>query len=349
MPLTEDWLVDFAGFFDLGAGQPQMARAIGPHLARPFGLHEGVGVEGAPDALVLRDLIACTRGDLRSIRSLTALAREHLPGVLDGWFVEDEGAWTEEIRAWLKDAGLDAETAERLSKDPPLTLFLMIEAEKDSDGERLGALGSFIMAETITAALPLREGAEIDAERARVFGKSEPACMADVIRVVQDHYNFAEGARLFSAPGSAVPPKTASATGGKAMLDQNTAGREPELIEVADHIEMGRLVIEWATDKNTRPKTLDELKAQLDGIARVPDRIKSFEFCQGTKEKLVLRLPVKEMMERAVNEMSDPERNGNYPMPQFYSDFYRPGFSPVMSPLETLMARVGDYTIAQCK
>jgi hypothetical protein len=41
--------------------------------------------------------------------------------------------------------------------------------------------------------------------------------------------------------------------------------------------------------------------------------------------------------------------DGRYPLPQFYSDHYRPGFGPVMTPLDTLLARVGDYTIAQCK
>lgn len=80
MPLTEDWLLDFGLFHDLGGVKAQRARAIGPHVARPFGLGGGVGLD-APhpgDGLVLRDLVACTRsgvapqGGIPSVRALVA-------------------------------------------------------------------------------------------------------------------------------------------------------------------------------------------------------------------------------------------------------------------------------------
>ena len=70
MPLTEDWLVDFSRFFAIGSSVPQRARALGPHVARPFATGSGVGTDGSADGLVLRDLIACSRGGLRSVRSL---------------------------------------------------------------------------------------------------------------------------------------------------------------------------------------------------------------------------------------------------------------------------------------
>ena len=120
-------------------------------------------------------------------------------------------------------------------------------------------------------------------------------------------------------------------------------------IEVADYIEMGRLVAQWATDPATRPRDVAELKTQLDGIAVVPDRIRSVEFVQSTLDHLVLRLPVREMIEESLERMTDPMGDGRYPLPQFYADHYRPGFGPVMTPLDTLLARVGDYTIAQCR
>ena len=82
------------------------------------------------------------------------------------------------------------------------------------------------------------------------------------------------------------------------MLDFQTVAKPPiPRIEVADYIEMGRLVAQWATEPATRPADVAELKAQLDGIAVVPDRIKSVEFVQSTLDHLVLRLPVKEMIE----------------------------------------------------
>ena len=134
------------------------------------------------------------------------------------------------------------------------------------------------------------------------------------------------------------------------MLDLRTTTKQPiPRIEVADFIEMGRLVAQWTVDEDTRPKDVAELAEQLDGIAVMPERIKHVAFVQGTLDTLVIRLPVREMLEESLETMSDPMGDGRYPLPQFYSDFYRPGFGPVMTPLDTLLARVGDYTIAQCK
>ena len=134
------------------------------------------------------------------------------------------------------------------------------------------------------------------------------------------------------------------------MLDTHTIAKPPILrIEVADYIEMGRLVSEWATGSTPCPETVEDLKTQLDGIAVVPDRIKTVSFVQSTLDHLVLRLPVKEMIEESLERMSDPMGDGRYTLPPFYADHYRPGFGPVMTPLDILLARVGDYTIAQCK
>jgi hypothetical protein len=38
-----------------------------------------------------------------------------------------------------------------------------------------------------------------------------------------------------------------------------------------------------------------------------------------------------------------------YTLPKFYDDIYHKHFGPVMSPLDTFLARIGDYTISQCK
>lgn len=134
------------------------------------------------------------------------------------------------------------------------------------------------------------------------------------------------------------------------MLDiQHTARHPISRIEVADHIEMGRLVAQWATEPASRPATLADFKQQLDGIAVVPDRVASIEFVQSSLDHLVVQLPVKEMIEESMDRMSDPMDDGRYPLPQFYADHYRPGFGPVMTSLDLLLARVGDYTITQCR
>ena len=134
------------------------------------------------------------------------------------------------------------------------------------------------------------------------------------------------------------------------MLDTQTTPDEPiPRIEVGDFIELGKLVTEWATGRREPPRTPDELKEQLRGIAEVPDRITEVEVVQGTLQKLVIRLPVREMVEQSLEIMEDPMNEGSYPFPQFYADFYSPGFGPVLTPRDMLYARVGDYTIAQCR
>ncbi|MBB5221427.1 hypothetical protein HNP73_001348 [Amaricoccus macauensis] len=355
MPLTEDWLVDFSNFFSIGRRDPQLARALGPHVPRPFGA--GM-VPGGAATLVLRDLEACTRGDLRSVPSLLRRAGAADPQLFTGRFGED-GRWQAALARWLTDAGLDPEAVGRLSQDPPLTLFLMLEAEADAGGKSLGALGSVIMGETLAAALgPEPQDPEADAASALLFRNGAPASMAEVIRFLQSHYRFAEGARLHAldtpdqddASDSAAACPNRVASGGFDMLDMNAPAHPaiPE-IEVADYIEMGRLVAQWSADPATRPTTVQELREQLDGVAVVPDRIQTIEFTQSRLDHLVLAMPPREMIEGAIERVTDPLSDSRYALPQFYADHSRPGFGPVMTPLDTLLARVGDHTIAQCR
>ena len=175
MPLTEEWLLDFSRFFAIGSSVPQRARALGPHIARPFASGAGVGADGSADGLVLRDLLACTRDGLRSVRSLVRRAVDADPRLFDDCFARDERHWSQAVRAWLADAGLAEAEADRLAADPPLTLFLMLEAEADTGGKTLGALGSVIMGETLAAALPeVAADPGLDAARAAVFRGAGP-------------------------------------------------------------------------------------------------------------------------------------------------------------------------------
>lgn len=134
------------------------------------------------------------------------------------------------------------------------------------------------------------------------------------------------------------------------MLDSHAINKEPiPRIDVVDYIEMGRIVTEWAIDPASRPETVKDLREQLDGIAAIPARIRSFEIVQGTLDHLVIPLPVKEIIDEGVERACDPMNDGRSPLPQFYADHFLPGFGPVMTPLDTLLARVGDFAIAQCR
>ena len=117
-------------------------------------------------------------------------------------------------------------------------------------------------------------------------------------------------------------------------------------VEIADYAAMGRKVFEWAKSEESRPKTVEDLKAQLDEIATVPDRIKEIEFVQSTLEKLYLRLPPVDMAEEGRRRAEGLESGGAYDEPRFYRDRILGGD---VGNLEYFFSRVGDYTIAQCR
>ena len=121
------------------------------------------------------------------------------------------------------------------------------------------------------------------------------------------------------------------------------------LVEVIDYVEMGRIVAGWAKDPSTRPETVEEFKIQTDGVAVVPDRIKGLMFVQSSMETLVLRLPEENMMQMAEDFFGAAENSEQYHAPSFYRDQYEQGSGAELSKLEFLYARVGDYTIAQCR
>lgn len=372
MPLTEDWLLDFGFFFDFGDGRVQHARAIGPHLARPFALGGGVRLEQPTpkDGLVLRDLVACTRGAsaqngaMPSVRSLVARIEAAAPGLLEGCLAQDESRMRALVDAWLDKLPedgrvrrepaprLDPKTRAAIAADPPLTLLLMLEAEAEEEGATLGALGSVLFAETIVAALPEPASPEdLGLARDAAFHGPAPARMVDLVRFLQRHYRFPDGARLHAADPDRSSPSSPKRKHSEAtMLDQN-APTTSRLFEVSDYIELGKIIADWTQNEKCRPDDIDELRRQLDGIARVPPNFKKLKFVEGESEVLVIRLPEKDLMadtQRTLEggtSMTQPP----YRLPKFYDDIYHRHFGPEMTSLDIFLARMGDYTIAQCQ
>ncbi|MEO1421650.1 MAG: peroxidase family protein [Pseudomonadota bacterium] len=202
MPLTEDWLFDFSHFFSINGSEPQMARALGPHMPRLFGRNTNAvkGMEGRDGGLILRDLVAGADDAQRSVPSLIAKAEDAERGVLETRFAGDAARWQAAVGDWL--ASIDMLDADRqtLTASPPLYLFLMLEAEADAEGRTLGALGSIIMGETYAAALEEAEAAwlheDLDAACAGCFGTNLPADTAETVVFLQNHYRFGPDARL---------------------------------------------------------------------------------------------------------------------------------------------------------
>ena len=127
---------------------------------------------------------------------------------------------------------------------------------------------------------------------------------------------------------------------------QDTNATPIPRVEIADYAAMGRKVLEWAKTPASRPTTVAELKAQLDEIATVPDRITEIEFVQSSLSKLYLRLPPVEMAEEGRRRAEELGDAGGYNEPPFYRDRILAGD---VGNLEYFFSRVGDYTIAQCR
>lgn len=126
------------------------------------------------------------------------------------------------------------------------------------------------------------------------------------------------------------------------MFDINMKEPERATIKVADYIELGKIVLEWSREPESRPDSIDALARQLGGIAVIPRRLRRVVFVQDDDETLYVRLPAQALLAEQVEEAMDDCSGRQYEMPYFYRDYFDPGFGPVMSPTETLLARLGD-------
>lgn len=117
-------------------------------------------------------------------------------------------------------------------------------------------------------------------------------------------------------------------------------------IKVLDYRELGKKFIQWAKDADSRPRTLEEFKAQTQGIVdELPSYLKALMIVQGDKEVLLLRLPPAELVADTEQTMGSG-RSGAYPLPSFYEEKLVQGLHP--DNMAFFQYRVGDYTIAHC-
>lgn len=195
LPVAQDWLVEWARFFDMGDGTAlNFARCLRPVMrgsltSDTFFPNE----DGADGGLVYRDLIRSADAGLRSVASLVARlpaedrARSQL--LSDPGFRENRiGQWLDQIPEHWPDPADKVS----LSKDPPLFLFLLFEAAHDANGRHYGVLGSRIVAEVFFAALrrgrpTIEDDPAITDLVAAVFGSSAPTQMPSLIRFITDN------------------------------------------------------------------------------------------------------------------------------------------------------------------
>jgi hypothetical protein len=192
MPLDRNWLVDWSQFFEIGSSPPNYSRRIAPYYIpflfdqRTFGTKDGE-VQSLPH----RDLL---RGASVHMRSVTSLAHKIPPHLRKGSPVPQEGeAWGQSVTAWIESGSVyfSNEDKVNLTKDPPLLLFILLEASAAENGERLGPIGSVIVAEVLYRALNNVTFKTSDAGRAgEVFGPAPPSTMRNLILWLAEECNL---------------------------------------------------------------------------------------------------------------------------------------------------------------
>ena len=165
VPLEAAWLVDWDLFFSSDPDAGNVSTRIGPWSQ--VGIGEEVPGEGN---LIARDLLSSIAIQPWSVGHLVDSLRETHGRLLEKseFLRGPRGSrpWAGPIAAWLterlrpeetfgEDNRLSSEEIKTLAHDPPIPFFVRFEAGLDSgnNGERLGILGSIVVADVIYGVL----------------------------------------------------------------------------------------------------------------------------------------------------------------------------------------------------
>lgn len=160
--MTENWLVDWARFFDIQQIDQEnlnFSKLIGPMFSPAIAntIEFDAKLLGEGHGLAFRDLIS---GCFAGLLSVPVLCKE----LRDSGFaeIEDFAVWRQRMRDWLIEKHPFNESAHQASlelilNDPPLSFFVLFEAGYREGGllggQNLGPLGSTIMAASVFGAL----------------------------------------------------------------------------------------------------------------------------------------------------------------------------------------------------
>lgn len=194
MPLKSVWIIQWSHFFAMQGHRPtNLSRRLGPEFSTV--LVDDAAFEKM--SLARRDLF---RGasNMRSVKSL--IKELQARGVDLPEFLKSPSARERAVRDWLarpfcnhpllEGIPLSETDIGVLAADPPLLLFILLEAALTEQGERLGFLGSIILAETLFAAL--REGAGPNASELLnlVYQGQVPDSMEKLTTFLEARYQF---------------------------------------------------------------------------------------------------------------------------------------------------------------
>jgi hypothetical protein len=167
-PLSEEWTIKWENFFQInGKNAPKnFSRRLRPNfssLAKSefyFGpLVSNEGGNGDASGLPNRDLVSAIFGRVWSVPKLIDALRAKKPELAN--FLPAYGGHLSGLTTWLTTTAdpngiseqFEPEDIALIAQDPPLPFFVLYEAQVSHDGERLGPLGSIIIAETMVGAM----------------------------------------------------------------------------------------------------------------------------------------------------------------------------------------------------
>jgi hypothetical protein len=210
-PLDESWMIQWSQFFELStpSGSSELGESVKAtttlNLSRRIRPSVTSGLQSSTlfspfdrnnaPGLIYRDLISSTLNGCWSVAPLIAEIAERDPGLaplLQGIAAQCKNC----LHGWLADHRKATQLADdeivEIGRDPPLLVYVLMEAACATDGRSLGPLGSIIVAEVLRKALDddhLRE-IPLSAVAARLNCNFRPAAvrsMPDLIRYISKY------------------------------------------------------------------------------------------------------------------------------------------------------------------
>jgi hypothetical protein len=200
MPLDETWMVQWSRFFEINGSTPNFSRRIGPHLSDGLGNDQIFPAfdETERVGLLYRDLLGASLAGMWSVDALIAEIAGRRPDFIAmSRLLADRSYRVDQLRQWLASAAvygaLTDEDIETLSNDPPLPFFILFEAMQQTDGLKLGLLGSIIVSEVIFGALASDPQSASGGSLANQLGLvSREYYLANVLQDIPDISNMAQ-------------------------------------------------------------------------------------------------------------------------------------------------------------
>lgn len=120
-------------------------------------------------------------------------------------------------------------------------------------------------------------------------------------------------------------------------------------IDVLDPRQMGKFLIQWTLEPDSRPTTFAAFKEQVHGTLSIPDNFKGLQFVQSNQDVLFIRLPDAGCIQESLDKLGT--KTGDYPLPDFYAEHLTQGqHRELRTMLEFRMSdyMLGDYSMSQC-